>query len=331
MGTRIVDMLFIPNFLKPKKNLLRLLRVHTETIKNINAKQLIKSVDVYKAPLPLVFLLATAVYKTDKSQLTKQLSGVISYERFGNAMNMAAFQKISRLYSSNGIPVMAQKGLVAKLLYPQSTRPMNDVDFYVPRHLYRDALNLATENGFHINHDMLFSADLQLRDQGCVDVHYALFKGTNPKMDDIIFHRATPMKFADTEVLIPIPEDRLLIIMCEFYGNFLFEAGSKGTNIKQIFESHPQWVLDAYKIIRETPEFNWGKMMRTAKMSGYDYQIKILARLLNKIVPGLISKHALRIIDFMCPDSAVRKYLKRDKKIVYMHRKNYKIFLNETY
>ena len=324
-------MLFIPTFLKPKNNLVRLLRIHAGLIRNPNVLRIKQSVNVYKSPLPLVFLLATAIYKTDKSQLSKQLAGVIGHAKIGNAMNMAAFQKIAVLYAEHNIPVMAQKGLVSKLLYPQSTRPMNDVDFYVPRHLYRNAINLATDNGFHINHDMLFSADMQLRDQGCVDVHYALFKGTNPRMDDLVFNRATPIKFAGIDILIPTPEDRLMIIMCEFYGNFLFEAGSKGTDIKQIFAAHPLWVLDAYKIITETPELNWGKIMRTAKMSGYDYQIKILTRLLNKIIPGLISKHARQIIDFLCPDYVVKRYLKRDKKIVYLHKKNYRIFLDETY
>lgn len=324
-------MLLTPSFLKPRKNLVRLLRIHTGHISNISINKLIKSVNLYKSPLPLVFLLATAIYKIDKSQLPKQLAGVISHEKIGNAMNMAAFQKILKLYSEHNIPVMAQKGLVAKLLYPQSTRPMNDVDFYVPRHLYRSAINLAVENGFHINHDMLCSADLQLRDQGCVDIHYALFKGANPRMDDTIFHRAQQTQFAGTEVLIPTPEDRLIIIMCEFYGNFLFEAGSKGTDIRQIFAAHPQWVLDTYKIIHENPGLNWGRIMRTAKMSEYDYQIKLLTRLLNNIIPGLISKHATNIIDFLCPDKTVKKYLKRDKKIVYLHKKNYKIFLDERY
>lgn len=316
-------MFFIPQFLKPKKNLVNLLRALTGTDKKTDIKKLIKSVDVYNEPLQKVFLLASFVYKSDKSLLSKQLAGVLSHEKFGNAMNMAAFQKICKLYNQNGIVPLAQKGLVQKLLYPQSTRPMNDADFAVPKNVYRNAINLATENGFHINHDMLFSADLQLRDQGCVDVHYALFKGANPRMDEEIFNRATHLNTMGCDVLIPSPEDIIVIIMCEFYGNFLFEAGSSDTDITQIFDSHPQWVLDTYKIIKDYPELNWSKIMKTAKMSGYDYQIRILARLLNKIIPNIVPQHAIKIMEHMCPDMVIKHYLKRDKKLVYMHKKNH--------
>lgn len=207
-----------------------------------------------------------------------------------------------------------------------STRPMNDADFAVPKDVYRNAIDLAVENGFHINHDMLFSADLQLRDMGCVDVHYSLFKGANPQMDSLIWLRARKIRTNDMDVMIPSDEDILLIIMCEFYGNFLFEAGSKDTAIRDIFANHPQWVLDARKIISDNPNLNWGRIMQTARMSGYGYQIKILTRLLNKILPGTVSTHALKIIDHFCPDYIVRKHLKRDKKIVYLHKINHKFY-----
>ena len=206
---------------------------------------------------------------------------------------------------------------------------MNDADFAVPKDVYRNAIKLATENGFRINHDMLFSADLQLRDMGCVDVHYSLFKGANPQMDSAIWSRAKEININGLNVFIPSPEDILVIIMCEFYGNFLFEAGSKDTDIKYIFKQHPQWVLDAHKIIRDHPELNWGRIMQTAQMSGYEYQIKILSKLLNKIIPGLVSQHALKIIDHFCPDTIVKKRIKRDRKIVYLHKINHQWYQKE--
>lgn len=322
-------MFFIPRFLKPKKSLIRILRVNAGIDTQTDIQKLIKSVDVYNEPLPLVFLLACAIVKTDKTKLTNQLAGVITHERFGNAMTMGAFQKICKLYNENNIPVLAQKGLVQKLIYPAATRPMNDADFAVPKDVYRDAIDLAVANGFHINHDMLFSADLQLRDMGCVDVHYALFKGANPQMDNAIWSRAQKIRYGDIDVFIPTPEDILVIIMCEFYGNFLFEAGSKDTDICDIFGNHPQWVLDAYKIISDTPNLNWGQIMRTAAMSEYDYQIKILVKLLNKIIPGLVSTHALKIIDHCCPDSVVKQCLRRDRKIVYLHKINHKYYVKQ--
>lgn len=321
-------MFFIPRFLKPKKNIVKILRIHTGIYKKVNVKRLFKSVDVYNEPLQLVFLLATAIQKIDKNKLPKQLTGVISHEYFGNAMTMAAFQKICKLYNKHNIPVLPQKGLVHKLLMPEIIRPMNDADFAVPKTVYRDAIKIATDNGFHINHDMLFSADLQMGNMGCVDVHYAIFKGSNPDMDDAIFWRAKPTSFDGLSVLMPTPEDRLIIIMCEFYGNFLFEAGSRDTDIKKIFATHPLWVLDAYDIIKKH-SLNWGQLMRTAQMSGYSYQIKILTRLLNKILPGTVSGHACKVIDSMCPDSVVNKYLKRDKKIVQIHSKNHKRYIKE--
>lgn len=318
----------IPKFLLPQKNLVRLLQTHAGLYKSPDIQKLIKSVDVYTEPLQLVFLLASAIYKYDKTKLTKQLAGVINHEVFSNAMNMAAFQKICRLYNAENIPVLATKGLVHKLLYPHSTRPMNDADFVVPKSVYRHAINLAVENGFHINHDLRFSADLQLRDQGCIDIHYALFKGTNPRMDDVVFNRAKHINVMGCNVLIPQPEDIIIIEMCEFYGNFIFEGLSLDTDISRIFSSHPQWVLDVYKIIRENPNLNWGEIMRTTQMSGYEYQIKLLAKLMNKIIPNAIPPHATKVIDFMCPDDVVRNYVKRDEKIVFMHKNNYKLYKN---
>ncbi len=319
-------MLRIPKFLTPQKNLIHLLRTHAGVYKSPNIQKLIKSVDVYTEPLQLVFMLASAVYKYDKKQLSKQLAGVINHEVFQNAMNMAAFQKICKLYNQENIPVLATKGLVHKLLYPHSTRPMNDADFVVPKPIYRQAIDMAVENGFHINHDLRFSADLQLRDQGCIDIHFAIFKGTNPKMDSVMFNRAKPLHAMGCDVLIPKPEDIIIIEMCEFYGNFIFEGLSLDTDVNKIFASHPQWVLDVYKIICENPNLNWGEIMRTAKMSNYDYQIKILAKLLNTILPNAIPAHAWKVIDFMCPDELVNQYVKRDEKLVYMHKHNYKLY-----
>lgn len=326
-------MLYIPRFFYPKKNLMTLLRINAGIIdkEHVSTDKLLKSVDVYTEPLQLVFMLACAIYKTDKSKLSKQLSGVISHERFGNAMHMAAFKKICTLYNKHNIPILAEKGLVQKLQYPKSTRPMNDADFAVPRNMYRDAIDLALKNGFHINHDMLFSADLQLRNQGCVDVHYALFKGTNPKMDDEIFARAKKINVFNCDVLVPAPEDMIIIMMCEFYGNFLFEAGSTDSVMGDIFSQHPQWVLDAYKIISNTPNLDWKQIMNTAKKSEYHYQIKILSRILNKIIPGVISLQTRKIINECCPDNVVRKYLRRDKKIIHLHNINHKFYTTGKY
>lgn len=316
----------IPRFLIPHRSIVNILRINAGFIKKTNIHKLERSIDVYKEPLPIVFMLAMAIHKLNPSLLSKQLLGVLNYTRFRNAMNMAAFQKICKLFTKHNIPILAQKGLVQKLLFPQTIRPMNDADFAVPKDIYRKSIELAVEDGFHINHDMIGSADLQYKDQGCIDIHYALFKGANPKMDDTIWYRSQKVPYCGTEISIPCPEDILVIILCEFYGNFIYEAGSKKTDPAQIFANHPQWVLDAYKIIVENPELSWGKVMHTANMSGYDYQIKILTKLLNKILPNTISKHAAKIIDFMCPDEVVKKYLKRDKKIVKIYKANHKLY-----
>jgi len=316
----------IPKFLIPNKNIIHILRINAGLIKNPNIRRLERSLDVYKEPLPIVFMLAMAIHKTNSTMISKQLLGVLNHARFYNAMNMAAFQKVCKLFNEHNIPVLAQKGLVQKLLYPQTIRPMNDADFAVPKSVYRKAVDLAVENGFHINHDMIGSADLQYKDQGCIDIHFALFKGANPKMDDTIWSRATKISAFNCDIAIPSPEDILLIIFCEFYGNFIYEAGSKKTDPAKIFANHPQWVLDAYKIIVENPNLSWGKIMHTANMSGYDYQIKILTKLLNKILPGCIPTHAQKVIDFMCTDDVVKHYLKRDKKILKIYIANHKIY-----
>jgi len=43
---------------------------------------------------------------------------------------------------------------------------------------------------------------------------------------------------------------------------------------------------------------------------------------LQKIIPGCISVHARKVIDYMCPDTMLYKYISRDYKIIQLHNKN---------
>jgi len=323
-------MFLVPKYLKPKKSIIKLLRINAGLKCRISSKRLMKLIDIYQEPLPLVFLLAMAVYISDKKSISKHLMGVIEHAHLGNFLTMAAFQKICKTFNKQNIPVLAEKGLVYKLLHPNTVRPMNDADFAVPKDLYRKAVNIAIQTGFHLNHDMTGSADMQYEDKGCIDIHYSLFKGSNPELDKDIFSRAKEIDFNDCKVLVPIPEDRIVIIMCEFYGNFLYEAGTLTADIHNIFKEHPQWALDIFGIIKNNRNLNWGHIMKVAEKSKCSYQIKILSKILNTIFPGIISEHMNKVMDFMCPDSVVNLYLNRDLKIMRLNDKSTQWFQQDV-
>ncbi|MBQ3039002.1 MAG: nucleotidyltransferase family protein [Alphaproteobacteria bacterium] len=318
-------MIYIPKFLIPTGSLVKLYRIIAGTAPSGGLKTLQKRIDIFSEPLPMVFLLANQLGQ-NKYKLSPKLNGVLSHIRFGNAFAMSAFERALGALNAQKIPVLAQKGLVAKIQNPQIIRPMSDADFAVPNKQYRRAIDAAIDAGFTLQFNMLGSADLQYRDMGKIDIHHAMFKGANPRMDELIWKRAIPTKYQNHTIYIPTPEDHMVMIMCEFYGNFLYECADPYRKPERQFGQHPMWVLDARNIILRNPNLNWAQIINTAELSEYGYQIRILAKLLNKIFPRLISKPNLRIMKKICPDTYVLQKTIRDNKIVKLHQLNSKWF-----
>lgn len=318
-------MIGIPYFLTPQRHLVKLYRIIVGSDSSVGLKRLQKRFDIFTEPLSIVYLLAETLQK-HKLPLSPKLRGVLSHMRFSNAFSMSAFERALGALDAQKIPVLAQKGLVAKIQNPHIVRPMNDADFAVPTKQYRRAIDVAIDTGFTLHFDMLGSADLQYRDMGRIDIHNALFKGGNPRMGDVIWKRAIPTKYQNHNIFIPTPEDHMLMIMCEFYGNYLFECADPYRKIKHQFSQHPMWVLDARDIILQNPNLDWAQIINTAELSGYGYQIRLLAQVLNKIFPHIISKSNLSIMQKICPDTNVLQKTTRDKIIVKMHKLNAKWF-----
>lgn len=318
-------MISIPRFLTPQRHLVKLYRIIVGTKSGVGLKRLQKKFDIFSAPLPIVYLLAETLQK-HKHPLSPRLRGVLSHMRFSNAFSMSAFERALGAFGKSKIPTMPQKGLVAKIQNPHIVRPMNDADFAVPTKQYRRAIDTAVDAGFTLQFDMLGSADLQYRDMGRIDIHNALFKGGNPRMGDVIWKRAIHTKYQNHTVYIPCPADHMVMIMCEFYGNYLYECADPYRKIARQFAQHPMWVLDARDIILQNPNLDWAQIINTAELSGYGYQIRLLAQVLNKIFPHLVSKSNLRIMKKICPDTDVLQKIIRDKKIIKMHELNSKWF-----
>ena len=314
-------MIRIPSFLYPSRELINLYRIHAGVYRDKKWARIERKIDVVAEPLPMVFLLASALIKLGINP-SAQLRGVLSHARFANVLTMSTFYRAACALSGANIPFMAQKGLVFKLLSPDVIRPMNDTDIAVLSSDYSRAIDVTKSAGFELKHNMMGSADMQYRDMGRIDIHNQLFKGANPITSDLIISNATPHKYRDVDVLIPSPSDNMAIIMCEFYGNFIYECGDPTRKINRQFKQHPMWVLDAYNLIKNHPDLDWARVMHIAKLSGYEYQIRILAKLLNKIFPGIISKNAIRMMRKMCPDYTVWPRVHRDKKIVRIHKMN---------
>lgn len=314
-------MIIIPRFLTPQKPIAKLYRIITGNISGAGLKRLQKQIDIFSATLPIVFLLAQTL-KKNNYKLSPRLHGVLNHVHFANVFAVSAFERALDALNKKQIPVMAQKGLVHKVSNPQAIRPMNDADFAVPANQYRNAIDTTVGAGFTLQFDMLGSADLQYRDMGKIDIHRALFKGANPDMDADIWARTTQTTYHGHTIHIPTPGDQIVMLMCEFYGNFLYECGDPYRKIERQFGQHPMWVLDARNIILQNPDLDWAQIINTAQMSGYGYQIRILAKLLNKIFPKLISKTNIQIMKKICPDSNVWQCIARDKKIINLHKMN---------
>lgn len=314
-------MIRIPAFLHPSRELIDLYRIHAGVYRGKKWSRIARKIDVVVEPLPMVFLLASALIKLGISP-SAQLRGVLSHARFSNVLTMSTFERLARALSNEKIPLLAQKGLIFKLTSPNVIRPINDADIAVFKSDYARSIDVAKSVGFELKHQMMGSADMQYRDMGRVDIHVHLFKGINPITTDLVMSNATTHRYQDMDILIPCAADNLAIIMCEFYGNFIYECGDPTRKINRQFKQHPMWVLDAYNLIKNNPDLDWGRVMNIAKLSGYEYQIRILAKLLNKIFPGLISKNTMRLMRKMCPDYTVWPRVHRDKKMVNIHRLN---------
>ncbi len=314
-------MIRIPSFLYPSRELVTLYRIHAGIYSGKKWQKIERKIDVVVEPLPMVFLLSSALIKLGVTP-SAQLRGVLSHARFANILTMSTFYRAAHALSDSGIPFIAQKGLVFKLTSPDVIRPMNDADIAVLQSDYSRAINVAKSAGFDIKHSMSGSADMQYRDMGRIDIHVQLFKGANPVTTDLVMSNATQHKYRDSDVFVPCAADNLAIIMCEFYGNYIFECGDPTRKLNRQFKQHPMWVLDAYNLIKNNPDLDWARVMHIAKLSGYEYQIRILAKLLNKILPGLIPNSAIRLMRKMCPDYVVWTRMHRDKKIVRIHKLN---------
>lgn len=314
-------MIRIPSFLYPSRELVALYRIHAGIYSGKKWKKIERKIDVVAEPLPMVFLLASALIKLGVTP-SAQLRGVLSHARFANVLTMSTFFRAARALSDADIPFVAQKGLVFKLMSPDVIRPMNDADIAVLKKDYSNSLSVLRSIGFEVVHNMYGSADLQYRDMGRVDVHVQLFKGANPAATDLVMANAIKYKYRDATVYIPCPADNLAIIMCEFYGNFIYECGDPTRKLNRQFKQHPMWVLDAYNLIKNNPDLDWARVMQIAKLSGYEYQIRIMTKLLNKIMPNLVPRHVMRMMRKMCPDYVVWARMHRDKKIVRIHKLN---------
>lgn len=314
-------MIRIPHFLRPSRELVALYRIHAGIYRGNKWQKIERKIDVVIEPLPMVFLLSSALIKLGITP-SAQLRGVLSHARFANVLTMSTFYRAARALADADIPFIAQKGLAFKLILPDVIRPMNDADIAVLKKDYSNSLDVATAAGFEIKHDMLGSADLQYRDMGRVDIHVQLFKGANPITTDMVMANATRYQYRDTDVFVPCPADNLAIIMCEFYGNFIYECGDPTRKLNRQFKQHPMWVLDAYNLIKNNPDFDWARVMQIAKLSGYEYQIRVMTKLLNKILPGLVPNHVMKMMRKMCPDYVVWTRMHRDKKMVRIHKLN---------
>ncbi|MDR2726961.1 MAG: glycosyltransferase, partial [Deltaproteobacteria bacterium] len=107
-----------------------------------------------------------------------RLRGLISYFRFANVDTLRHFSRIGKALNAAGIPMLIFKGAAMKILRPDLSRPMGDVDILIPPERMNEAVSLCRKLGYHDARDgALHAVCIRAADgKDAVDIHQAVFK-----------------------------------------------------------------------------------------------------------------------------------------------------------
>lgn len=213
-------------------------------------------------------LTALIFYRLQKyeQQLPESVFSVLKSRYLGNIrVNLRLwkeFLQISAQFQKSNIDILPIKGIdILARFYPDvDLRSMVDIDILIREEQFEKAEKLLSALGYQ--KELVGFREEYWRKQQChivfhkdgiiVEVHWALdFKRGNRVILPRLWQRLQKKESADYKIKLLSPEDALfsLALHLRRYGNIL--------SLKQVF--------DAARIIKESPAFDWGYVLKECK------------------------------------------------------------------
>jgi hypothetical protein len=269
-----------------EKLLLRLSFAEMVTQEDISV--LLAGYDIESARLEfsllLAYLLKRNLHLEFPKQITPRLEGIIRYFQHRNATLLCAFNEIGKQLNEKKIPILLMKGIAMRYFRPNEPRCMWDVDFMVPEEYYDEAIQTAIDLGYE-KKEIVYqyhSTDLS-RGVAAIDIHRLFTKGEGNYWEVIreMFSNAKETIAFDVNVLVPRPEDLLLITLVNSYYNIVIQPTTENT--KEFY-----WFYDCARIIRDNKNLDWDIVCNTASRIGILYQIFAMLDLLDGLIPAIL-------------------------------------------
>lgn len=199
-----------------------------------------------------------------------------------NLRNYGEFKRIAAALSTQGVPVMALKGLhLAELVYRDiSLRPMGDMDILVPRGQVGDAMDVLRRMEYGFDADTRGNA-VRLLDTKCnvglhhrhldvwLEVHWSLGEPPNRYVAAIanIWSRAAPGSLGDAAVALMPAEFVLLHVCAHLSCNHGFAFSLRA-------------LCDIAEILRSNP-IDWDIVVEHGRLCGWQRGVAASLRLAN--------------------------------------------------
>ncbi|MDR2840045.1 MAG: nucleotidyltransferase family protein, partial [Paludibacter sp.] len=261
------------------------------------------------------------------SQHIVRLKGIIRFFHFKNLDLISGFKKIAVILNENNIPILLMKGIAMRYYFNQTPRCMWDVDFLVPDKYYRQSIDIAIANGFKkknnsdFNYFVPHSTDL-VNDRMSIDIHRSLHDDNNhqAKVIDLMLENANEVHAFGAKVMIPRPEDLLLMIAVNGYNNrYVNRDGHNDDN---------SWMIDFALLINESENFEWEYFYRNATALGCSYIVDFMLSQLQYYTQQL--KLPTDIAEHLKNNNQIDSRVKHDIYEKELWALSYKIGQNKT-
>lgn len=222
------------------------------------------------------------------SYATPRLKGLIDYFRFANIQVLHHFSRIGKALNAAGIPTLIYKGAAMKILRPDLSRPMGDVDVLIPRERMKEAVSLCEELGYLYaqDGDDWHTATIRTEEgKDAVDIHCAIFG--SELVDDTasdaftrdLFARARECEAFGARVFLPAHEDLFFIVL----GNLTKNLRGR-TSLHGLFYA----LCDVHFLLRDKPSFDWEIVHSDIRINRMEMAIGFAMEFIETLLPGLV-------------------------------------------
>jgi hypothetical protein len=223
------------------------------------------------------------------------MKGIKRHTWFVNRLLFRGADPVVTALRQAGVEVMILKGAPLAIAYYRdfALRSMSDIDLLVRFESARAAVHLLVEMGWtpelsltgldrHLRYDNARHFSKQEKEK--IDLHWHLLPFcVGPHADDSFWEGSREMQFESNTVRALNPADQLLHTCV--HGA---EWGRAAT---------VQWIADAMVILRETPDLDWDRLLKQARLRELTLCMREALRYMNSTFEAPVPRQVLRDLD----------------------------------